>query len=91
MTLILTSEWSRPLNQQNYSESQIQTLKLRSKRIDVLSRYLFPLVFAVFNVAYWTNYLIEVIGTIKLMTTVNLFHSRQRESSRRSAKLEKNK
>ena len=64
MTLILTSEWSRPLNQQNYSESQIQTLKLRSKRIDVLSRYLFPLVFAVFNVAYWTNYLIEVISII---------------------------
>ena len=31
----------------------------RSKRIDVVSRYLFPLVFAVFNLAYWTTYLMQ--------------------------------
>ena len=31
----------------------------RSKRIDVVSRYLFPLVFAVFNLAYWATYLTQ--------------------------------
>ena len=31
----------------------------RSKRIDVVSRYLFPLVFAVFNLAYWSTYLTQ--------------------------------
>lgn len=30
---------------------------LRSKRIDVISRIIFPLVFAVFNLAYWSTYL----------------------------------
>ena len=39
-------------------------ITFRSKRIDVVSRYLFPLVFAVFNVAYWTNYLIEVLNKL---------------------------
>jgi hypothetical protein len=29
----------------------------RSKRIDVMSRILFPVVFAVFNFAYWGTYL----------------------------------
>lgn len=29
----------------------------RSKRIDVMSRILFPVVFAVFNLAYWGTYL----------------------------------
>jgi hypothetical protein len=29
----------------------------RSKKIDVTSRFLFPFVFALFNVAYWTTYL----------------------------------
>jgi len=30
---------------------------LRSKRIDVIARIIFPLVFALFNLAYWTSYL----------------------------------
>ena len=34
----------------------------------MLSRYLFPLVFAVFNVAYWTNYLIEVTTMTHMIT-----------------------
>lgn len=29
----------------------------RSKRIDVISRITFPLVFALFNVVYWSTYL----------------------------------
>jgi anionic glutamate receptor len=29
----------------------------RSKRIDVVSRIIFPLIFAIFNLAYWSAYL----------------------------------
>ena len=35
----------------------ISTYTLRSKRIDVISRILFPLIFALFNVAYWSTYI----------------------------------
>lgn len=31
----------------------------RAKRIDVISRFFFPLVFAVFNLSYWTIYLLQ--------------------------------
>ena len=31
----------------------------RSKRIDVVARILFPLVFAIFNLSYWTFYLLQ--------------------------------
>ena len=31
----------------------------KAKRIDVASRIIFPLIFAVFNIAYWTNYLLQ--------------------------------
>lgn len=30
----------------------------RAKRIDVLSRFIFPLIFAIFNLAYWLYYLL---------------------------------
>lgn len=33
----------------------------RSKRIDVLSRILFPFAFLVFNVVYWTMYLVPYL------------------------------
>ncbi len=31
----------------------------KAKRIDVASRFMFPLVFAVFNMAYWSTYLLQ--------------------------------
>ena len=34
-----------------------QKFKSRAKRIDVMARIIFPLVFAIFNVCYWTFYL----------------------------------
>lgn len=42
----------------------IGTYTLRSKRIDVISRIIFPLVFAVFNMAYWSTYLNQDDDTI---------------------------
>jgi anionic glutamate receptor len=30
----------------------------RAKRIDVISRFIFPLLFAIFNLAYWLYYLL---------------------------------
>ena len=30
----------------------------RAKRIDVISRFIFPLIFAIFNLAYWLYYLL---------------------------------
>jgi len=35
----------------------IGTYSLRSKRIDVIARIIFPLIFAIFNLAYWVSYL----------------------------------
>ena len=37
----------------------------KAKRIDVASRVLFPMVFAIFNVAYWTNYLLQAAAEIE--------------------------
>ena len=34
-----------------------QKFKSRAKRIDVMARIIFPLVFAIFNTSYWTYYL----------------------------------
>ena len=42
----------------------------RSKRIDVVSRYLFPLVFAVFNVAYWTTYLMQAKAEFEALSKI---------------------
>jgi anionic glutamate receptor len=31
----------------------------KAKKIDVISRFLFPLIFAVFNLSYWSTYLYQ--------------------------------
>ncbi|XP_022914865.1 glutamate-gated chloride channel isoform X2 [Onthophagus taurus] len=41
----------------NCCKSWLSKFPTRSKRIDVISRITFPLVFAVFNVIYWSTYL----------------------------------
>ena len=33
----------------------------RAKRIDVISRFIFPLLFAIFNLAYWLYYLLAKV------------------------------
>ena len=37
--------------------SWISKFPSRSKRIDVISRIIFPVVFALFNLVYWSTYL----------------------------------
>ena len=41
----------------NCWRSWISKFPSRSKRIDVVSRIIFPVVFALFNLAYWSTYL----------------------------------
>ncbi|XP_044017404.1 glutamate-gated chloride channel isoform X8 [Aphidius gifuensis] len=41
----------------NCCRSWLSKFPTRSKRIDVISRIVFPLVFALFNLAYWSTYL----------------------------------
>ena len=42
---------------ENCCRSWLSKFPTRSKRIDVISRITFPLVFAVFNLVYWSTYL----------------------------------
>jgi anionic glutamate receptor len=49
---------------ETFCRTWIGTYTLRSKRIDVISRIFFPLVFAVFNMAYWSTYLNQDDDTI---------------------------
>jgi len=40
------------------SKSILSKFSSRAKRIDVISRFIFPLLFAIFNLAYWLYYLL---------------------------------
>ena len=42
---------------QNCCRTWLSKFPTRSKRIDVISRITFPIVFAFFNMAYWSTYL----------------------------------
>ncbi|XP_076336041.1 glutamate-gated chloride channel-like [Tachypleus tridentatus] len=43
----------------NPFKTWLKKFPTRSKRIDVMSRILFPLMFALFNLVYWTTYLLR--------------------------------
>ncbi|GLV43075.1 GluClalpha [Carabus blaptoides fortunei] len=45
------------MSQENCCRTWLSKFPTRSKRIDVISRITFPLVFAMFNLAYWSAYL----------------------------------
>ena len=42
---------------ENCCRTWLSKFPTRSKRIDVISRITFPLVFALFNLVYWSTYL----------------------------------
>ena len=50
-------KWLRPLYLCCTAHSLLSKFPSRAKRIDVISRVIFPMVFAVFNLAYWLYYL----------------------------------
>ena len=50
-------KWLRPVMLCCQAHSLLSKFPSRAKRIDVISRVIFPLVFAVFNLAYWLYYL----------------------------------
>ena len=49
--------WLRPVMLCCTAHSLLSKFPSRAKRIDVISRVVFPMVFAVFNLAYWLYYL----------------------------------
>lgn len=40
----------------NICQKWLSSFPTRSKRIDVVSRIFFPLMFGMFNIVYWTTY-----------------------------------
>ena len=47
----------RSSGNQRCAYSWLSGFKMRSKRIDVIARIIFPVMFAMFNLIYWTSYL----------------------------------
>lgn len=54
-TALLHSEI--PMRRRNRISEWLNTFQFRAKKIDVISRVLFPMTFLVFNVIYWSYYL----------------------------------
>ncbi|KAH9388858.1 Glycine receptor subunit alpha-3 [Tyrophagus putrescentiae] len=52
-----TCEIHVSLPKRNWCKRWLSKFPTRSKRIDVISRIFFPLMFALFNLVYWTTYL----------------------------------
>lgn len=45
-----------PASNKNWCQRWLKSFPTRSKRIDVISRIFFPLMFGLFNIVYWTTY-----------------------------------
>lgn len=55
-----------------YMETFFRKYKERSKRIDVVSRLVFPTGFILFNIVYWAVYLIEWLCAVTCANTRSL-------------------
>ena len=47
----------KPRKRRNFLQAWLNKFPSRAKKIDVLSRVIFPAIFAFFNLSYWTFYL----------------------------------
>ena len=52
----------------------------KAKRIDVTARFLFPLIFATFNLAYWLNYLLQAQSEFQAILSKNDSHVSSQKS-----------
>ena len=53
----------KPRKRQNFLMAWLNKFPSRAKKIDVLSRVIFPAIFAFFNISYWTFYLTQEANT----------------------------
>lgn len=53
----------KPRKRQNFLTAWLNKFPSRAKKIDVLSRVIFPAIFAFFNISYWTFYLTQEANT----------------------------
>ncbi|XP_040565593.1 glutamate-gated chloride channel isoform X1 [Lepeophtheirus salmonis] len=49
----------RPHRRQNFLQAWLNKFPSRAKKIDVISRVIFPAIFAIFNMSYWSYYLLQ--------------------------------
>ena len=53
----------KPRKRKNFLQAWLNKFSSRAKKIDVLSRVIFPAVFPFFNLSYWTFYLTQEANT----------------------------
>ena len=53
----------KPRKRKNFLQAWLNKFPSRAKKIDVLSRVIFPAIFAFFNISYWTFYLTQEANT----------------------------
>ena len=53
----------KPRKRKNFLQAWLNKFPSRAKKIDVLSRVIFPAIFAFFNLSYWTFYLTQEANT----------------------------
>ena len=46
-----------PVRRKNFLIEWVNNFQFRAKKIDVISRVIFPMTFLIFNVIYWSYYL----------------------------------
>ena len=49
----------KPKKKRNFLQAWLNKFPSRAKKIDVISRVIFPAIFAIFNMSYWCYYLLQ--------------------------------
>lgn len=53
----------KPKKRRNFLQNWLNKFPSRAKKIDVISRVVFPAIFAIFNLSYWCYYLLQEAQT----------------------------